>query len=128
MISSPINSELLAQYCNAISDTDVKDAFRYLIGLAVTNQEYIFITKNEGEEHGMDICWTDTNIRPYSVMIENNSLIFYIRHSHTPPFSSFKKEKIKKNFDITEDEFVTDEIKFKIRNLQQAIKVCEILF
>ena len=78
MIAGAENSTLYIEWSQAIADPDVRNAFRYLVGLCAENTRYTCHPQWKGEVR--DFRFIDEgNEQPFSFIVNRNWLLFYFR-------------------------------------------------
>ena len=78
MISGAENPNLYNEWSQAIADPDVRDAFRYLVGLSAEHPRYLCHPQWKGEIRDFRFI-DDENEQPFSFIVNRHWLLFYFR-------------------------------------------------
>lgn len=112
---------------NKIKNIEVFEAYRYLVGAACFLEDYVCKPNRQGVAHDFRYYFKNNPEKfPYSFIINQKSLLFYIREPAKPTLSMLKR--IENNFEVKKNANHLNETTVRILNLNQAKELVEIFF
>ena len=124
MISGAENSTLYGEWSQAIADPDVRDAFRYLVGLCAEQVRFTCHPQWKGDVRDFRFI-DDGNEQPFSFIVNRSWLLFYLR----PPAIRRKlvsRASLAANFDSL-NENKAGEFTVKIRSIADAQRLWRLI-
>ncbi|WP_440997951.1 hypothetical protein [Arhodomonas sp. SL1] len=79
MLKNMHNAELIREWHDAITDADARDAFLYIVGCAAALRGYECHPQWKGEVRGFRFYRANSSDWPYSFIVNQRWLLFYIR-------------------------------------------------
>ncbi|MBL1146912.1 MAG: hypothetical protein HND56_10415 [Pseudomonadota bacterium] len=129
MLSHNLDTSLFVEHSQKIQPHSVKEAYRYLAGLAADLPDFECEPNNKGEVCELKFYRKGSKDKhPYALIVNQNSLLFYVRYPQDASFSNEMREAINSSFEVKQDENSRQELRFRIENLEHAQRIANILF
>ena len=128
MLVHDFDTSLFVEHSQKIQSPNVKEAYRYLTGLAADLPDFDCEPNNKGEVCELKFYRKGSKDKhPYALIVNQSSLLFYVRYPNDAPFNNEMREEIYDYFDEV-NENTQKQLTFRIQKLKHAERVAKILF